>query len=246
MRRKKLQLIIRTMNKINFNTEILLMSVFNVLLSKVRFYFILLVVLHSSSLFGQKPNFQPGTYFTIEQFRTGISDKRFNLNIEKRSGSDITMNGGNEYKITSESDLIKKSTIKKEIYAYVKNDSIFINGWNHKLQTWYGLALTSGNYILFKGCLRNEDAAAFAMAGGLIGGIIASKASDLYILSLRTGNVNYCSIDYLEKRIEENKPDLLTPFKNESQGLKNRELAPVAIKYLNILNEFVSPQPISN
>jgi len=234
------------MNKISFNTEILFMSAFNVVWSKVRFYFILLVVLHSSSLFGQKPNFQPGIYFTLDQLRTGISDKRINLNIEKRSGSDIALNGGNEYRIKSESDSMKKSTIKKKVYAYVENDSIFINGWYHNLQIWYGLAMTKGNYILFRGCLRNEDAAAIAFLGGMIGSAIASKSGHLYILSLRTGNINYCSIEYLEKRIEENKPDLLTHFKNESLGLKNKELAPVAIKYLNILNEFVSPQPLSN
>lgn len=212
--------------------------------SRTKFYFTLIIVIHVSSVLGQKPNFQPGAYYSVEQLRLGIPEKAINLKIEKRSGSDIALNGGNEYKLVSEADSIKKKTIKKKVFAYVKNDSLLISGYTLGLQTWFGLALTKGNYILFKGCMKDEDAMAIAIMGGMIGSAIASKTSYLYILSLRTGNVNYCSIEYLEKRLEESKKELLEEFKRESAGLKDKELEPVAIKYLNILNEVVSPMPL--
>jgi len=214
--------------------------------NKTKIYIILIIVLYTNALLGQKPNFQSGVYYSLEQFRLGIPEKAINFNIEKRSGSDITMNGGNEFKLVSDADSIKKKAIKKKVFAYVKNDSILINGYHHGLQTWYGLALTRGNYLLFKGCIRNEDAFAVGLMGGMIGSAIAAKTSYLYILSLRTGNVNYCSIEYLQKRIEENKIELLSQFKVESEGLKNQELEPIAIKYLNMLNEFVSPLQVNN
>lgn len=197
---------------------------------------ILLSLLFVSELNGQGLVFKPGVYLNLKQFQTGNPAFDADFKIEKRSGGDITLNGGNDYKLISENDSLGKKFIKREVFAYVKNDTILLNGFPNKIQIWYALCLTKGNFLLFKGAMSNSKATGAAIAGGAIGGAIAAQTRRLYVLSLRTGNVRECTEEYLKERIKENMPELLEQYQNEVITQK-KDFESVALKYINLLNE---------
>lgn len=200
-----------------------------------RLFFVMLLVVSSIQAQSQKIIFKPGVYLSLEQLRSGVPEYNADLLVQKRTGGDITMYGGNDYKITSVTDSIGKKYIKKDIYAYVKNDSLFLNGFPHSLQLWYALSLTKGNFLLFKGAMSTAEATNVAVMGGAIGGAISASKRYLYVLSLRTGNVRECSPEYLEARLKENNVGLLDEFYAERVTEGNFEW--IATKYLQLLNE---------
>ena len=205
-------------------------------------HIIFLFFIHKNC-FSQMEKFPNGVYLTLEQFKNQKPSFNTNLQIIKRTSSDIFMLGGNDYKIESNNDTINAKFTKKTIFAYVKNDSIFLNCFKYKLQFWYALCLTSGNFLVFKSCMTNNDASNLAViGGGIASGVMANKRY-LNVLSLRTGNVKNLSKEYLIERLKEN-PKLSEQYKNE----KEQESELTLIKYLNLLNQETSPNfiPIMN
>ena len=125
------------------------------------------------------------------------------------------------------------------MYAYVKNDSLFINCKHHKLQSWYTLALTRGNFIVFYSAvstgrmIRNST---LISAGGAVGGAISSGNYDYYVLSLRTGNAKELNKEYIKGRLKEY-PALLAEYELE----KKQNRIEVLLKYIDKLNEVTDP-----
>jgi hypothetical protein len=186
-----------------------------------------------------------GVYMSLEQFRNRTPQFHANLEVIRRTQSDIAFNGGNDYELKSNNDSLNRSFIKKKMFAYVKNDSIFLNCLNYQLSTWYALILTRGNYMAFKGAMSNSRSSQevspygvmFGAIGGGIAGANAAKKRFLYVLSLRTGNVRELTKEYLIQRLKENQESLLEQYNAE----KEPESEEVLLHYINLLNETVSP-----
>ncbi len=196
----------------------------------------------SCSAFSQKESFPNGVYLNIEQLKNKKPAYDLNLTIVKRSDSDISWNGGNDYKLQSSVDSISKKLLKRKIYAYIKNDSLFLNCIPHKLGTLYTLAIIKGTFIIFKGAMSNkeasEKAATFGFLFGPIGGGIAvatiAKKRFLYSLSLRTGNAKRLTKEYMSERLKEI-PTVLEKFLTEEEQDSDTTL----IKYADLLNQYI-------
>lgn len=193
-----------------------------------------LIILFSSIIsFGQTSNFPAGVYLNLEQFKTRTPAYNTNLLVVKRTSGDIFMVGGNDYKIKSTIDSINKNYITKKIFAYVKNDSVYLNCVPHKLQTWYALCNgTKGNYITFKACMSFEKARNIAMYGGGIGSGVAATKRYLYVLNLTTGEVNELTEKTMLKLLQD-KPELLSNFEKNT----DRDSEHILMEYINQLNQ---------
>jgi hypothetical protein len=198
--------------------------------------------------------FPAGVYMTIEQLKNKTPQFNIDLNVIRRTQGDIGFNGGNDYEITSSVDSIKKKFIKKSVYAYVKNDSLFLNCIHQGLSTWYAYCQTKGNFLAFSGGMSDSKALSEAapygfMFGAIGGGIAAANASKkrfLYVLSLRTGNVRSLTKVYMTERLKEHQT-LLEQYNTEVSP----DSANVLVKYTNLLNEVTPitstpPQPLEN
>jgi len=190
--------------------------------------------------FAQYFGFPNGVYLTHEQFRNRTPAFNTELKTIIRSSTDIFVNGGNTYKFESVSDSLDKDYIKKIIYAYVKNDSVFINCKHQKLQSWYALAISYGNFVTFYSCVSTGKMILNSAANGAIGGaILASKGNsyhDWHVLSLRTGNARVLNKDYIKGRLQEH-PDLLAEYEQERKQ-NNFE---ILLKYIDKLNLETNP-----
>lgn len=193
-----------------------------------------LIILFSSIIsFGQTSSFPDGVYLNLNQFRNRTPAYNTNLMVIKRSSGDIFMVGGNDYKIKSTTDSINKKYITQKIFAYVKNDSIFLNCVPYALQTWFALCNeTKGNYITFKACMSLAAAQKIAMYGGGIGSGVAAKKRILYGLNLTTNEILELSGQNMWIFLKD-KPVLLSNFKMEP----DQDSEQVLMKYIDLLNQ---------
>ena len=204
--------------------------------------FSLLLTCITINCFPQTQKLPSGVYLNLEQLKNRTPAFDANLQVTRRTEGDIGFNGGNDYEIKSDIDSINKKFIKKTIYAYVKNDSLFINCIHHKLSTWYALCITQGTFIAFKGSMSNEKAGSevapyavfFGAIGGGIAGANAAKKRFLYVLSLRTGKAKLLKKEYLAERLKENQ-NLLDQYNSE----REQESDSTLIKYIGLLNEVI-------
>jgi hypothetical protein len=189
--------------------------------------------------------FPDGVYMSIEQLKSGTPEFNADFEVIRRTQGDIGFNGGNDYEIKSKIDTLGKIFIKKKMYAYVKSDSVFLNCIFHEHGTWYALAITKGNYIVFKGAMSNKEfndatigsSVLFGAIGGGIAGASAAKKRFLYVFSLRTGNVKPLTKNYVAGRLKDNSPELVEQYNAEPEP----ELEATLVKYIEKLNEVVTP-----
>jgi TonB family protein len=204
--------------------------------------FLLLISCFAINCYPQNNVFPNGVYLSLEQLKNKTPAFDANLQVIRRSESDIGFNGGNDYEIQSDIDSLNKKFIKKKMYAYVKNDSVFLNCIHHDLSTWYALCLTKGTYLAFKGAMSNSTAnkevmpygVMFGAIGGGIAGANAAKKRFLYALSLRTGNARLLTREYLSERLKE-RPELLSQYNAE----RDQESESTLIMYINLLNKII-------
>jgi len=200
-----------------------------------------------SCSFAQYFGFPDGVYLTHEQFRSKTPAFNTELKTIVRSSTEIFVNGGNLYKFESVSDSLDSDYIKNKIYAYVKNDSVFINCKHQKLQSWYVLAISFGNFVTFYSCVSTgkmilNSVGIGAIGGGLGGAIMASNSNgyhDWHVLSLRTGNSRVLNKDYIKRRLKEH-PDLLYEFEQEKLQ-KYQNYIEILLKYIDKLNLITDP-----
>jgi len=182
--------------------------------------------------FGQTSNFPAGVYLNLEQLKNRTPAYDTNLSISKRTSGDIFMMGGNDYKIKSTIDSINKSYITKKMFAYVKNDSLYLNCLPHKLQNWYALCKnTSGNLVTFKACMSLDKAMNVSILSGGIGSGIAATKRFLYVLNLTNGEIFQLTEKNLLKLLN-NKPDLQLLYEKETDRTSEQQL----LKYIDQLN----------
>jgi len=193
--------------------------------------------------FAQVQKFPDGIYLNLKQLQNQTPAFDVKLRVIRRTSGDISMNGGNDYKLESDIDSINKRYIKKNIFAYVKDDSIFLNCIHNKLTTWYALCLTKGNFLAFKTNVPDESSAMYGVMFGAVGGAIAGAVDAhkryLYVVSLRTGNARPLGKVYLTARLEENQ-NLLNEYNNE----KDQESDPILLKYIDLLNKIITPTSV--
>ena len=182
--------------------------------------------------FGQTSNFPAGVYLNLDQLKNRTPAYDANLSISKRTSGDIFMIGGNDYKIKSKIDSINKSYITKKIFAYVKNDSLYLNCLPHKLQNWYALCKnTSGNLVTFKACMSLDKAMNVSILSGGIGSGIAATKRFLYVLNLTNGEIFQLTEKNLLKLLN-NKPELQLLYEKEINRTSEQQL----LKYIDLLN----------
>lgn len=71
-----------------------------------------------------------GVYQSMEELRLKSPSKQSNIIIEKRSGADKAMVGGNDFKITCEDEGVFKNEVKREWVAYSDGDHLYLNGFH--------------------------------------------------------------------------------------------------------------------
>ena len=203
----------------------------------------LLLLINHLAISQIKTTFKEGVYTKIENLKSNSPDYQYNFIVTKKDSTKIKSNGGNLYELTTDSDTIKKKFIRKELFSYVKNDSVFINGLPLGISTDYCLALTTGTFIVFEGSmtneLQNQKVMPAAIMFGAIGAAVATtkvnKESYNYILSLNTGNVRYLSSEYVEAVLAKH-VFLLNDYLTEP----HKDATHIMIKYIQLLNEELS------
>jgi len=182
-----------------------------------------------------------GCYMSFEELLAKTPSKNYDLTIERRTNSDIKMNGGNDYKLISPNKSIKRKVLKKEIIAYSDGDSLFINCLPYKLQTWYAKIISDGKYFVFIAGIPMDKAMqstemqagmAFGAVGGAFAGASLAMKRYLYILDKETNNVKMIDSEVMTKLLEDY-PDLLNLYNSDSK----KEEVPTQIEYLKLLNE---------
>ena len=126
-----------------------------------------------------------GVYLSLEELRSKAPSSQVKANIEKRSGADKAMMGGNDFKITSADESVSKGDIKRAWIAYSDGKNLYVNSFHFDVQIWYCQVLDEGGLLLFKGAMNDKEAAGVALAGGAIGAAAASSTERLYALDLR-------------------------------------------------------------
>ncbi len=190
-------------------------------------------ILFSQTLSAQDLNtkWTSGIYFSSDQLRVGNTTVQAEVSIAKRTDGDIVMMGGNDYRVECPSGTLSKKQIKNEVFAVVKNDSLYINCAKHKLQPWYALGLTSRPFVAFSGAM-SVDQVNLALMGGAIGGAIAAKQRYLYVFDLNRGTVRPLTVAYLTDLLREHGKQLLSQYENEPI----KDLDNILMQYLSLLN----------
>jgi len=192
-------------------------------------------LLLSSSAFAQT-SYPKGGYKSFEEFQNKQPSIPFVFEITRRTKGDIKMNGGVDYKVTSDS--ISKSTIKRDIYAISSGDTLYMNCFTHKVQFWYAKVLVEGKYIAFEGGIpmdKNSGVVAAGVAFGPLGGGIAGAHTAmlryLYIMEAAVGKIKQFDSKYLITLLE-SFPDLKNQYLNEPKQADEETL----LKYLRLIN----------
>ena len=195
-------------------------------------------ILFGVQSFGQLNQFPNGVYLTLDQLKKHTPAYNTTLVMQRRSAHEIRYNGGNEYRLLSKKDSLSQHYIKKKMFAYVKNDSVFLNCNEMELGPWYTLAITKGNFMAFNARDIEPDRTKNATQTGLLGYALAKTMEEInwsrYVLSLRSGYLTPLRKDYVMKRLRE-KMDLLEQFVQE----KEKDSFATMYRYLDLLNETI-------
>jgi len=212
---------------------------------KSYFLTILLLSISLASCFAQQSKFPEGVYLNIEQLKNYSPAFQADLIVTKRSEEDINNHKGNDYIIepNPNAPAISRKTIRNKIFAYVKQDSIFLNAAQFDIRTGYALALTCGNNLVFKGCLPKEDSEIM----GIQESVRWVKAADttepvrwvkaspqdrlLFVLCIRPYSIRELTQNNMLIRLKENQY-LLDEFNAEEDQSSEH----ILIYYMDLLN----------
>lgn len=222
----------RMANRLNTNLE-------------MRFILSISILLFSiSDIKAQMAEFPEGIYMNYEQLKTKKPSYNVKLKVIKRSLDEIKLKGGNDYELETTIDSLSGKFLKKKVYAYVVNDSLFINGFKHEYGFGYCLATCQGTFIVFQSGLNQDEALSSPAALGILAGPIGGAISGAYlakirrprVLSLRTGNARLLYKDYVSERLLDHK-EIYDRYMAE----QNPDDVEIMTMYLKELNEIVHP-----
>lgn len=86
---------------------------------------------------------------TIEELKAGQPSIRAKQQVIRRSDSDLSSNGGCDFKIMDPGELVAERILKREAYAVDQGDSFFPNCARQELGPWYNLVTHRGKYLVF-------------------------------------------------------------------------------------------------
>ena len=190
----------------------------------------------------QQDTLPPGIYMNIEDLKARRPAMKAKLQVSRRSGGDAAMSEGGDYKITDLGDSLAKKFLKREVFAYVSNDSLFLNCERQQLGPWYSLVMNRGEFLVFSTAKSYNGAIVTgAMLGGAIGGAVAGAMAgasnadnrQYFILSLSTGNSRTLTKEYLIARFKDRgKTELLEKFNAEP----TQDWDFILLRYAELLN----------
>jgi len=182
---------------------------------------LIMLLIKMTSVYSQKTDY---IYQSMADYIQNQADTTNRIILEKRTRGQIYMSGGNDYKIYSAKKELSKS-IKKQVWAIQKNDSLFLNCYHFKLGFWYAYAEKINDNLFFTAAItmdqeqRQEMAIAGMIggpiAGGLAGGDLALKRF-YYVLNLKTGQMQYLSKTMMLDLIK-SFPELAESYKQEKE-----------------------------
>lgn len=193
--------------------------------------------------FAQGQAYPKGVYMSFDEIKARTPSVQMDLNVQKRTKGDIFMNGGNDYKLTTEDKSVKRSFLRKKMLGYSDGDTLYLNCLKLKTQPWYAKIIEGGKYLIFRaGVLKNskihkqqqQDEEIADMLGGF-GGLHAASAAKLrfvYAFDLDSNKLIMIDSNSLKALLKSN-TDLLESYQKEPHQ-KNQE---IQIKYLQLLNQ---------
>lgn len=186
-----------------------------------------------------------GCYMSFKEVLTKTPSEDHQLAIKKRTNLDIKMNGGNDYKLISANNTIKREFLKKKIFAYSTGDSLFINCLKYRLQAWFSNVVSDGKYLVFTaGIPMDKDmqtkamqeeiqlGMSFGVVVGAFSGASLAMERYLYILNKETNNIVLINNEVMNDVLKDF-PDLLEQYNSEN----GKNEISVRIEYLNLLNK---------
>lgn len=166
-------------------------------------------------------------YYRMESFKNSVGDSLNNIEIIKRTRTDIYMNGGNDYKIKAEHRKISKK-LKKHYWIVQLKDSIFINCRHFKIGKWYAYAKRMGIFLVFKASktLTAEERSKMNMAGTIGGPLVGASMAgeyavlrDYYMLNLNDNQLIHINDEKMTELLKKF-PDLSEQYSIESRPIE--------------------------
>lgn len=200
----------------------------------------LMITLYSTSQ-GLYPK---GCYMSFEEVKSKSPSENYQLTIEKRTKSEIKMNGGNDYQLVSTDKSVKRKVLKKEIFAYSDGDTLYINCLKYLLQSWYSQVISDGRYLVFIAgipMLKDMQSKAlqqdvqmsvmFGAVGGAFAGAELAMRRYLYIVDKELNVVKLVNQEVV-KEVLKDSPHLLEQYNLESKPNETD----IQVKYLKLVN----------
>lgn len=186
--------------------------------------------------------YQKGIYLSYDEVIANKPSANYNVVLEKRTESEIKMNGGNDYQLNTLDDSTNRSDLKKLVVAYSDGENLYLNCFKLEISKWYAKVISDKKYFIFSGSFPNKykdyglelDKLPF-MFGGLGGGLSAMKLALLrfpYIMEKSTKKITLVS----EKNIAEilaNDEELLKEY---NQDIEKNKIETI-LQYLTKWNE---------
>lgn len=198
-----------------------------------------------------------GIYMTFEEIQNRQPSLPDSAKVKKRSGFDISMNGGNDYRIKSSDKAIKK-ILKRKAWAYSNGDTLYINCRQYKVQTWYAKVLSYGDYLLFDAGMskltKNENGGAvaagvmFGAIGGAMAGAAMAQMRFPYAIEVKTNTLHLITLDFIDKVMQSKGGTVNATFQNEKKGIemlraeRQKEIATETLinKYIPLINATIA------
>ena len=212
----------------------------------IKNVYLLAILFISVNAFAQLPTgTKEGGYTSAAEFKNNTPKYPSGFTVAKRSRTTIIMWGGNDYEVESTEKSIKSSTIKKEIWGVVKQDTLYLNAKPLTGYAGYTKVEVYGKYLYVKpafptyaiqeemGLTKDPDYTfLFGGIGGAIGGAKKALARLPLIYNTQTGDKLVLSKKDILKLLENH-----SSLKEQYEGEPDKEAEATLVSYLVKLNE---------
>jgi hypothetical protein len=209
---------------------------------KYNLTLILTILLFHLSL-GQE--LKKGGYKTFEEFKNSTPSVDFQFLIQRRTQGDIVMNGGNDYKISSENEQFSRKVLKKEMWGISDGDTLYINGRVTTGLNWYSRVEVLGRYSYLiaafpinpviqddLGLDRETIGYMFGAIGGAIQGARIAKMRVSLLMNMETGTLILLNKDNMIKFLNQY-PNIKEQYEQE----KDKDTHETWMNYTRKINE---------
>ena len=206
---------------------------------------ITLLLVFNICAFGQT-KYKKGIYLTFEEIIQNNPSADYNVELEKRTETEIKKNEGNDYKLNPLDKSIDRGLLEKRVYAYSDGDNLYLNSTKLQLNKWYVKVLSDKKYFIFKGSFPHNYTEyginfdllpyMFGGLGGELGGGLCPKNIIKfrfpYIMEKSTKKITFVSKNNIDKILSTNK-ELLDRYKQNP----NKQKIDTILRYLIEWNE---------